>query len=114
MILHTVLISLLLACGVLLNLPMLRKPFSEDDGNWFYPAVFRDRGLKLQDFKWRYSFFGVHWLGIAARLLTGRSDAPVFYGLKILWYSLTAAAIYVLSIVFWNEPLTGFLGGLFF
>jgi tetratricopeptide (TPR) repeat protein len=114
MILHTALISLLLIYGWAINRPLLQKPFSEDDGNWFYPAVFSGKGIRLEDFKWRYSLFGVHWLGIVGRRLTGKNDSKTFYGLKIVWYDLTAAVIYLLAVVAWNQPCVGFLGGLFF
>ena len=114
MAIHSLLIALLLVCGWALNRPLLQKSFSEDDGNWFYPAVFAGQGMRLGDFKWRYSFFGVHWLGLVARRLTGKAGPKTFYGLKIVWYSLTAVVIYLLAVTAWNEPLIGFLGGLLF
>ena len=111
---HALFIALLAVCGWAAGRPLLHKPFSEDDGNWFYPAVFKGRGLRLDQFKWRYSMLGVHWLGLIARLVAGRSDARVFYGLKMAWYTLTAVSLYLLAALVWGRPWIGLAGGILF
>ncbi|MCK9238799.1 tetratricopeptide repeat protein [Desulfocurvus sp.] len=95
--LHAACAAAVAALALGLCLPMLRKPLSEDEGNWFYLAVLADQGERMHG---TYSAFGYFNLPLAARLaarLAGRADARFLQGFKICWYALTAASVYALA-----------------
>lgn len=92
-------IILMLAVSVL-SYPLLRRPLSEDDGNWYYYAWFQDRGVRLyRDIVSTYGYFGI--FGIAALLLrVFRAKTPLFFNyFKAIWYFFNALSVYWLTFV---------------
>jgi tetratricopeptide (TPR) repeat protein len=94
---------ILLMTGAVLSYPLIRRPLSEDDGNWFYLAFFQDRGVRLyRDFHTTYGYFGI--FGMAAvffRIFHGRTPA-FFQYFKAIWYCLNALALYWLTLI-WTD-----------
>ncbi len=105
----------LLIVSFILNFPMTRKPLSEDDGNWYYPAVFRNKGCRLyKNYIWASGYFCVHWLASIIYNLLNIKNIAVFYYLKIIWYSLTSISIYWLTFCFWHNDILSLTSGLVF
>ena len=105
----------LLIVSFILNLPMTRKPLSEDDGNWYYPAVFRNKGCRLyKNYFWVFGYFCVHWLASIIYNLFNFKNFEVFYYFKIIWYSLTSISIYWLTYCFWHNDILSLTAGLVF
>ena len=108
------LISLIIFSAII-NLPLAKKPLSEDDGNWFYPAVFWNRGLRLyKNFSYATGYFCIHWIAAKIYNLFKVDNFSFFYYLKNIWYSLTAVSIYWMSYCFWHDPLLAFISGSLF
>jgi tetratricopeptide (TPR) repeat protein len=108
-------INLLL--GIALNRTKLSNPLSEDDGHWFYGAIFRKnryfyhreadplRNLHTQ------GFFGIHFCArLFCRIWPGE-DLKALRWFKILWYAITAGAITVAATLLWGDARIGFIAG---
>lgn len=108
-------IATLFIVAITLNLPMARKPLSEDDGNWYYPAMFRNRGCRLyKNYYWAFGYFCIHWLASIIYNLFNFKNLKAFYYFKIIWYSLTSISIYWLTYCFWHNEILSLISGLIF
>jgi hypothetical protein len=109
-----------LALGIAINLPKLRKPLSEDDGHWFYGAVFRScryfyhrdsdplRNLHCQ------GYFGIHLL---ARWFTGLFPGDPLKAVRwfrIVWFAASAAMVSWAAWSLWRDPWLALASGLFY
>jgi tetratricopeptide (TPR) repeat protein len=70
------------------------RPFSEDDGNWFFLAMFQEQGARL----WQRGFhtvgyFGIEWLSALATRAFPRRDPAFFYAAKAVWMIATCLAL---------------------
>jgi len=82
------------------------QPLYCDDGNWFYYAVFRRRGVRLnRKYYPSNGYFGVPW--IASLWPFGRGNQAAFYDLKACWQACTGVALYALALVCWGSVATG-------
>lgn len=99
------------ALGVWASLPMAAKPLSEDDGRWYYYALFRERGLRLgRDFI-ACGFFNVQWFAaLAYRLFRGR-DADFFPRMKVVLYGANAASACLAGSALFGGVLPGLGAG---
>jgi tetratricopeptide (TPR) repeat protein len=108
-------VIILFIFGLAVNIPMTRKPLSEDDGNWYYPAVFWNKGIRIhKNFVWAYGYFCVHWIATKIYILLNIKNVAFFYYFKIIWYSLTALSIYWLTYCCWHNSILSFTAGLVF
>jgi tetratricopeptide (TPR) repeat protein len=105
---------ILLVVGILLSIPMLRKPLSEDDGKWFYLAVFWNRGTRLFKNIYSHGYFGIPWIFSIIYNIFHLRNLSAFYYFKAIWYSLTAISIYWLTLCFWHNHTLSFIAGLLF
>jgi tetratricopeptide (TPR) repeat protein len=88
-----------------LGYSLLRRPLSEDDGNWFYHAWFQDRGVRLyREVLTTYGYFGI--FGLAALLFrVFRGKTPQFFTVfKAIWYFCNALSLYWLTLVWTSHP----------
>lgn len=105
----------IVALGLYLSRTWLEKPYYEDDGNWFYYAVFRNKGPKIN--RPGHSVpghFGVHWLALQFARLFDDDSPRFFYALKAAWLAATSLAVYWVLFLFTQDTLVAFLGGVFF
>jgi tetratricopeptide (TPR) repeat protein len=100
--------------SIALNIPMIRKPLSEDDGNWFYLPVFWKKGVRLFKGYENSGYFGVPWMAASLYNIIGLGKLTFFYLFKIVWYSLNSLSIYWLSYCLWHDPVLSFIAGLTF
>lgn len=108
-------IGILFLMSLVLSYPMVRKPLSEDDGNWFYLPVFYKRGIRLyKNFIQMHGYFGVPWLASMIYNLFNFEKLNFFYYFKIVWYALNAVSIYWLTFCFWHNHVLAFIAGLIF
>ena len=111
---HIVLIVLVLF-SIAINLPMIRKPLSEDDGNWYYPAIFWRKGCRLyRNFFWVHGYFGIHWVVAKIFNIFRIENLTFFYWFKLIWYSLTALSIYWMTYCFWHNCIISLTAGIIF
>ncbi|MBT6052753.1 MAG: tetratricopeptide repeat protein [Candidatus Scalindua sp.] len=111
---HIIPVSLLTLFGLFILWPITRKPLSEDEGNWYYHAIFYK---KLQ----RSENFGVTKVNLCLeyiatfffKLLPHRKLSSIQY-FKILWYTSTALSVYLLAFVLWGNVMLSFIAGLIF
>lgn len=98
-----------------INIPMTRKPLSEDDGNWYYPALFWNRGIRIyKNFDGLYGYFCIQWMASALYNLLKIENVKIFYYFKIIWYSLTSVSIYWMAFCFWHNNLVCLISGVVF
>ena len=108
-------IGILFLLSLLLTFPMVRKPLSEDDGNWFYLAVFWKKGVRLyKDSYYVYGYFGIQWIVSKIYNLLGFEKPCFFYYFKAAWYTLNTLSIYWLVLCFWHEPILALVAGMVF
>lgn len=94
---------LLALAAAVLGRPLLRRPLSEDDGNWYYYAWFRERGVRLyREIPSAYGYFGI--FGTAALLFRlFRAQTPLFFNVfKAVWYFFNALSVYWLTLL-WSS-----------
>jgi len=112
---HSVAIGIIIVAGVLLHIPMLRKPLSEDDGNWFYLAVFWKRGARLFKNNLRViGYFGIQWMTAVLYNGIGWRDVRFFYVYKSCWYIGNALSVYWLVSIFSAESVLPLMAALLF
>ncbi len=112
---HSVWIGIVMVAGVLLHIPMLRKPLSEDDGNWFYLAVFWKRGARLFKNNLRViGYFGIQWMTAVLYNGIGWRDVRFFYVYKSCWYIGNALSVYWLVSIFSAEGVLPLIAALLF
>jgi GT2 family glycosyltransferase/predicted Zn-dependent protease len=100
--------------SILITSYFLRKPLSEDDGNWFYPARFWKQGIRpYKNYFNSDSYFSVQWFAARILNLFGARTPRAFYGFKIFWYGVTAVSTYYLTLLFWNDLFTAVTAGVF-
>lgn len=92
---------LLLFLGWFLLRGWTRKAFSEDDGNWFFWAVFQKAGVR----RWEkglhtIGYFGIEWLSALMARAFRRDDAAFFYAFKAGWMMATSVAVYSAAYAF--------------
>lgn len=105
----------IVALGLGLSRTWLDKPFYEDDGFWFYFAVFRDRGVRINSaYHAVQGHFGVQWIALQYARLCGDDSPRAFYALKAYWLAATSLVLYWTVYVYTGDTLAAFLGGLFF
>lgn len=93
--------------------PIIKKPLSEDDGNWHYLAYFWSKGLRPYDGYMPSGFFSYQVIVAWVYKLYGKSIS-FFKCFKVFWYALTASMISLFSFVLWGDPLASILAGLIF
>ncbi|MFQ5786374.1 MAG: tetratricopeptide repeat protein [Thermodesulfobacteriota bacterium] len=109
----TVLISFF-TC-LILNIPMTGKPLSEDEGNWYYLAVFWKRGVRLfKNLNYIYGYFGIPWMGANVYNLFNSENLTLFHYFKAVWYSLTSVSIYWLTFCFWQNHTISLMASIIF
>ena len=105
----------IVALGLGLSRTWLDKPFYEDDGFWFYFAVFRDRGIRINGaYHAVQGHFGVQWVALQYARLCGDDSPRAFYALKAYWLAATSLVLYWTVYVYTGDTLASFLAGLFF
>lgn len=98
--------------GCWLAVPIARKPLSEDDGRWYYPALFRSHGLVPgRDFV-ACGYFNVQWFASKAFDLCGGRDAGFFPRMKVVWYGLNAASACLAGSALFGGIVPGLAAGL--
>lgn len=112
-------IILQLACIVALGLGLSRtwlgKPYYEDDGNWFYYAVFRDKGPRINFGVHSVpGHFGLHWVALQLSRVFDDDSPRFFYAAKAAWLTATSLAMYWTVFVFTGDMLSAFLTALAF
>lgn len=111
---HFIAIGILLLLGLILGSPMSYKPLSEDDGNWYYLAVFWKRGVRLYENYRIYGYFGISQIVSKIYNSLGFEKLSFFYFFKSVWYALTAVSIYLLSFFLGHDPILAFVAGMLF
>lgn len=100
-------------CGALYP-AMLDKPFSEDDGQWFYTPLLRHRIASTHEEHRAQGVFGIPFIfGTVFRFLRDPGAREV-YAIKAVWYGITACSVYWLTLLVWSSPLTAALAAGFF
>lgn len=107
-------VIILFLISLFLNIPMTRKPLSEDDGHWFYLSVFWRKGIRMFKGYHNFGYFGVPWISAKLYNIPGFKNLTFFYYLKAVWYSFNALSIYWLSYCFWHNHILSFTAGLIF
>jgi hypothetical protein len=100
--------------AALLNIPMIRKPLSEDDGNWYYLAVFQSTGIRLFKGYENYGYFGIPWMAARIYRLLKCRGLSFFYVFKLVWYSLTAVTVYFMTLCLWQDQLHAAMAAVIF
>ena len=109
------LLIILFIVSLVIIIPMVRKPLSEDDGNWFYPAVFGDRGVRIyKNFNSAYGYFCIQWMAAKLYNLLKIQKLAFFYYFKIIWYALTSVSIYWMTFCFWHNDILSLISALIF
>jgi len=107
------------------------RPLSEDDGNWYYLAKFWKKGIRhykvypnpecvYTDYNNTYSsngYINLHLIIalIYNYLIPGNSrNIATFNYIKIVWFALTSAAIYIFVSLFTHSHITGFISALIY
>ena len=112
---HIIYIVILIIIGSLLSIPMIRKPLSEDDGNWFYLSIFWKKGVRLyKNLFQMYAYYGFHWIAAKIYNTFGFQKPSFFYFLKAGWYTLNALSKYWLTFCFWHDHTLAFIAGFLF
>ena len=95
---------IILLAAAALSYPLVRRPLSEDDGNWFYPAFFQDRGVRLyRDITSVYGYFGIFSMAaFLFRIFRGRTPSFFKY-FKAVWYGFNALAVYWLTLLWTTD-----------
>ena len=105
----------LFVMGLTINFPMTRKPLSEDDGNWYYPAIFWERGVRPhKNYIWAYGYFSVTWMAAKLYNLCRIDKYSFFYYFKIMWYSLTSLSVYWIAFCFYQNHILSLIAGITF
>jgi Flp pilus assembly protein TadD len=74
---------------------LIRKPLSEDDGNWFYLAVFWKWGVRLyKNSSLIFGYFGIPWIAAGFYNLLGLRKVHYLNYLKMIWYTSTVLSVY--------------------
>ncbi len=107
-------VMVLFVIGMLLSIPMLKKPLSEDDGNWFYSAVFWKRNVRLYKNISATGYFGIQWLFAKIYNTFHFTNLSSTYYFKAVWYTLTSLSIYWLTFCFWQNHLLSLISGLIY
>ncbi len=111
---HIIPISLLTLVGLFLLWPITRKPLSEDEGNWYYQAIFYKKLRRSEHFGLvKVSLSLEHIAAFFFKLLPHSKLSSIQY-FKILWYTSTALSVYLLAFVLWDNMMLSFVAGLLF
>lgn len=114
---NIILMVIVTVISAIIYYPILKKVISEDDGNWYYLAVFRKfkifKELKI-DHPWINDggFFNLPSIFLLIFKLFGRSDAEFSKIIKYAWYICTSLAIFLLTNYLWGNLYIGFIASL--
>lgn len=101
------------ALGLGLSRTWLDKPFYEDDGNWFYFAVLRNRGMRINSSAHVVpGHFGIHWVALQFARLFDADSPRFFYALKAAWLTATSLALYGMVYLFTADTLAAFMSAM--
>lgn len=111
-----ILSGILVFCvGLVLSIPMLSTPLSEDDGNWFYQAVFWKRGVRPYKNLFNQSgYFTVQWVFAKLYTLFGFENPERLNLIKAIWYALNAVSVCILVQCLWHDVVLSSLAGIVF
>jgi len=98
-----------------LTIPMRARPFSEDDGYWFYYSVFQKQGLELFADGYRtQGYFGLPWIfAVLGRIFT-LSSSRSYQTVKAIWHWMTALSIFMVGQCLWEVPAISLAASLLF
>ena len=97
----------------MLSIPMLRRPLSEDEGNWYYLSVFWNKGVRLyKDINQMPGYFGVHWIAAILYNALGRPGMSFFNYFKAFWYTCNAMSLYWLVYLFYQSDIIALIASL--
>ncbi|MDY7039016.1 MAG: hypothetical protein SV375_23040, partial [Thermodesulfobacteriota bacterium] len=107
---HFIYQGLLIFIGMLFSIPMIRKPLSEDDGNWHYLSIFWKNGVRIyKDLFLIYGYFSIPWIAAKIYNSMGFRKPVFFHYFKAVWYIFNSLSIYWLTFVFWNDHALAFI-----
>ncbi|MFQ5714214.1 MAG: tetratricopeptide repeat protein [Candidatus Scalinduaceae bacterium] len=98
-----------------MSFPLTSKPLSEDEGTWYYLAVFWKRGVRLyKNFFFTYGYFGIPIIAGAIYNYLGNKKLKSLQYFKTVWYCLTVISIYWLTYCFLHNFTLSFIAALIF
>lgn len=112
---HLAYLGIIVIANVLLHIPMMGKTLSEDEGNWFYLAVFWKQGARLYKKGLRViGYFGIQWMSAVLYNAIGIRNVRFFLHFKGLWYIGNALSVYWLVFSFSGRSSLSLMAALLF